>query len=605
MSIHLERGKAVMSFAMSAFFLTATLWPAAASIDKTTRATASAIRVAPPAPVFDEAARLGELASRRARVAQKIGATSMLVMFSTEPRVYTNDVDYEYRQENNLYYLTNLKQKGATLVLLPGNAQTPEILFLPRRDPAAETWTGHMYSPEEARQISGIKEIWEAGEFEPFMRSLRMRQPYHPKPEGMLLTATMPAATGSTQPVTPPVPLASQTTAAAEAATPARPVTGRTPPNITTTNPSTTSPTPAQPAMQSSGGVGPNAIATSAPSGFESLFEAMGKGTADLYLLIPRGEEESREYKQEQNFAARWAKSAMGFNVRNASNIFTEMRLRKSPMELQLLQHAVDISTEAHERAQTISNKAQWEYEVDAEVAYTFKRRNADHWGYPSIVGCGPNATTLHYEESQSQVHEGQLLLMDVGAEYGHYTADVTRTFPVNGKFTKEQADIYNIVYNAQEAAAKVIRPGVMFPEVHKAATEVIKDGLLKLGLITDRNSNQYRIWFMHGTSHWLGMNVHDVGFRETKLEPGMVFTNEPGIYIREDALDYLPKTPETEKFIAAIRPAFEKYKGIGVRIEDDMVVTNDGVRWMTEALPRSIPDIEAFIAKARRESIR
>jgi Xaa-Pro aminopeptidase len=109
----------------------------------------------------------------------------------------------------------------------------------------------------------------------------------------------------------------------------------------------------------------------------------------------------------------------------------------------------------------------------------------------------------------------------------------------------------------------------------------------------------------MHGTSHWLGMNVHDVGFRETKLEPGMVFTNEPGIYIREDALDYLPKTPETEKFIAAIRPAFEKYKGIGVRIEDDMVVTNDGVRWMTEALPRSIPDIEAFIAKARRESIR
>ena len=127
----------------------------------------------------------------------------------------------------------------------------------------------------------------------------------------------------------------------------------------------------------------------------------------------------------------------------------------------------------------------------------------------------------------------GELLLMDVGAEYDHYTADVTRTFPVNGKFSPAQAEIYQIVYDAQEAAAKASRPGAMISDVNRAATEVIKDGLLKLGLITDRNSNQYRIWFMHGTSHWLGMNVHDVGNYGTKLEPGMVFTNEPGIYIR------------------------------------------------------------------------
>lgn len=604
--------KIVLSLSLAALLLIAPFGTALANNDKTTKTSASAIRVAPPAPVFDESARLGELATRRARVAEKIGRDALLVMFSTEPRVYTNDVDYEYRQENNLYYLTNLKQKGATLVLMPGNAQMPEILFLPRRDPAAETWTGHMYSPEEARQLSGVKEIWEAGQFEPFMRALRMRMPFRPKPEGLLMTSAATTTSGSAQPVTPPVPLASQTTGAAEAATPARPVTGQTPANLSTTNAPTTSTTAAGATSQYQGpspGLPPgmSAMMQSADaSGYQSLFEAMGKGTADLYLLIPRGgEEESREYKQEQSFAARMARSASGFNVRNASNIFTELRLRKSPMELQLLQHAIDISAEAHQRAQTVSNKAQWEYEVDAEVAYTFKRRNADHWGYPSIVGCGPNATTLHYEEAQSPVRTGQLMLMDVGAEYGHYSADVTRTFPVNGKFSTEQADIYNIVYNAQEAAAKVIRPGVMFPEVHKAATEVIKDGLLKLGLITDRNSNQYRIWFMHGTAHWLGMNVHDVGGRDVKLDEGMVFTNEPGIYIREDALEYLPKTPETERFIAAIRPAFEKYKGIGVRIEDDMVVTKDGVRWMTEALPRSIPDIEAFMAKARRENLR
>jgi Xaa-Pro aminopeptidase len=271
-------------------------------------------------------------------------------------------------------------------------------------------------------------------------------------------------------------------------------------------------------------------------------------------------------------------------------------------MELEIMQHAIDISIEAHERAQTFASQAKWEYEVDAQVAYTFKLRNADNWGYPDIVGCGPNATTLHYEESQGPVKPGQLLLMDVGAEYGHYSADVTRTFPVNGKFSKEQAEIYQIVYDAQEAAAKAIRPGATLSRVHNAAQAVIKDGLLRLGLITDTNSSQYRIWFMHGTSHWLGMNVHDVG-GGAAFEPGMVFTNEPGIYVRPDALDNLPKTAENATFMAAIRPAFEKYKGIGVRIEDDMQVTPEGCKWMTGALPRSIVDIEAFIAKARRET--
>jgi Xaa-Pro aminopeptidase len=309
---------------------------------------------------------------------------------------------------------------------------------------------------------------------------------------------------------------------------------------------------------------------------------------------------ESPEYRQEQRFAATWTKES-GFTVQNAFPIFTQMRVRKSPMELRLMQHAIDISIEAHQRAQAFASQAKWEYEVDAQVAYTFKLRNADNWGYPDIVGCGPNATTLHYEESQGPVKPGELMLMDVGAEYGHYSADVTRTFPVSGKFSKEQAEIYQVVYDAQDAGAKVIKPGATLTQVHNAATEVIKDGLLRLGLVTDRNSDwQYRLWFMHGTSHWLGMNVHDVGGGSV-FQPGMVFTNEPGIYIRIDALDNLPKTPDYEKFIAAVRPAFEKYKGIGVRIEDDMLVTELGVKWMTEALPRSIPDIEAFIARARR----
>jgi Xaa-Pro aminopeptidase len=471
-------------------------------------------------------------------VAQSIGPQSFMILFSTEPRVYTNDVDYPYRQENNLYYLTNLKQKSATLVLLPGNTKIREILFMPRRNAAAETWTGHMYSPEEANQLSGIREIWHTSEFEPFIKALRNRQPYRPKPENIFMSD---------------LPL-----------------------DMPLTN----------------------------DHGYTALFDAAAKGEAGLFMLVP-GEGESREYKQEQRFASEWAKTASGYSVKNAWPIFSQMRLVKSPMEQRILQHAVDISIEAHQRAWAAAGDTKWEYEVDAVMAYTFKLRNADNWGYPDIVGCGPNATTLHYVESQGPVKQGELLLMDVGAEYDHYTADVTRTFPVNGKFSPLQAAVYQIVYDAQEAVAKASKPGATLSDVNRAGTEVVKDGLLKLGLITDKNSMQHRLWFMHGTSHWLGMNVHDVG-GASKIVPGVVFTNEPGIYVRPDALDQMPfgwKAEEWEKFKTAVRPAFEKYKGIGVRIEDDLLITADGVKWMTEALPRKISDIEDFIAKARRQS--
>lgn len=513
------------------------LVPAGVSVSATNeRRTAPNIKLAPPAPVFNDKERVAELIQRRERVAEKVGPQSFLILFSSEPRVYAYDVDYPYRQENNLYYLTNLKQKGATLVLLPGNTKVKEILFLPRRNPGMETWTGHMYSVQEAHQLSGIREIWQASEFDSFIKALRNRQPYRPKPENIFM---------SDLPLDTPL---------------------------------------------------------SNDHGFASLFDAAGKNEAGLFMLMP-GDAESREYRPEQRFAGEWSKTASGYGIRNAWPIFIAMRLVKSPMELRIMQHAIDISIEAHQRSWVAAGAAKWEYEIDAEVAYTFKLRNADNWGYPDIVGCGPNATTLHYIESQGPVKPDDLLLMDVGAEYDHYTADITRTIPVNGKFTPAQAEVYQIVYDAQEAVAKASRPGATLSDVNRAGTEVIKDGLLKLGLITDRNSNQYRLWFMHGTSHWLGMNVHDVG-GGAKFVPGVVFTNEPGIYVRLEALEQMPygwNALDWEKFKIAIRPAFEKYKGMGVRIEDDMLITENGVRWMSEALPRKIADIEDFIAKARR----
>jgi Xaa-Pro aminopeptidase len=420
-------------------------------------------------------------------------------LFSAEHKIYTNDVDYVFRQENNLYYLTNLKQSGATLVIRKSNGKVTETVYLPKRDPRNETWNGKMYSVQDAARISGVRDIVDSAQRATFLQGLRTK--------------------------------------------------------------------------------------------------TAGIGT--VYLLLPENNFDSdgmREFRQENEFS----KTLSGMAVVNARPIFEGLRQIKSPYEIKLLQHAIDITTEAQMRSWAAARSLKMEYEVQAVVEYTFRRRNADFWGYPSIVGCGPNATTLHYEESQGPVTPGSLLLMDVGAEYDHYTADVTRTFPVNGKFTKEQADIYQIVYDAQEAAAKAAKPGATMSDLSQAANAVLKDGLFKLGLITDKESDQYRIWYMHGLGHWLGMNVHDVGDNDAPLKPGMVYTNEPGIYIRADALDYLPNTPQNKAFIAAVKPAFEKYKNIGVRIEDDMVITETGVEWMTKRLPRKMSDIEDFMANAR-----
>lgn len=470
------------------------------------------IIVTPPAPKFTDAERQTELAKRRAAVLEKMSPNSILIMWSASPRNYAGDVDFFYRQENNHYYLTNLKQNGSTLVLVKNGTTTAEYLFLPKRNPQFETWNGKMYPNEEATRLSGVKTIIDSSELPTFLQAIKDKKTF------------------------------------------------------TTSN-------------------GVN-IANSAES---------------LYLLLPAGERDGEgmaEFSKEWNFS----KSLTGYKVENARPIFEDLRLVKSPYELKLLQHAIDISSEAHSRSMAMVGKANWEYEIQAEVEYTFRRRNADYWGYPSIVGCGPNATTLHYEESQSPIKKGELLLMDVGAEYEHYTADVTRTFPVNGKFTKEQAEIYQIVYDAQEAAANAIKPGVNINAPSQAASQVITDGLFKLGLITNKDSNQAGIWYMHGWGHWLGMNVHDVGNYGAKFKPGMTMTNEPGIYIREDALDYLPKTPEWQTFIEKVKPAFEKYKNIGVRIEDDMVVTETGTEWMTKKLPRKLEDVEAFMAKSQKE---
>lgn len=504
-----------------------------------TRNPAPAIRLTPPAPVITDAERVSELASRRGRVAAAMDANRMLILFAAVPRIYTNDVDYEYRQENNFYYLTNLRQENARLLMfkVATDAQPTTILFLPRRNPARETWTGYMYSPEDARRVSGIADIRDVREFPAFIRALGEGTTYNAPAESMLIKTGDVAAANKTN------------------------------------------------------------------EAMRALFAARAAKQTKLLMLAPRADarDESREWTQEARFASEWEKTNKDVAIESAFPIFAGARLIKSPMEQRIMQHAVDITTEALGRAMGAARNLKHEYEAEAEVEYTFKRRGADYWGYPSIVGCGANATTLHYWESRGEIKRDDLLLMDVGAEYDHYTADVTRTFPVSGKFNAAQAEIYNLVYAAQEAGIKAITPQATFKEINEAANNVMREGLFKLGLTTDRESNQFKLWSIHGTSHWLGMNVHDVGGAQPLMR-GTVFTVEPGIYIRPDTLDNLPDTPETRKFIAAVRPAFEKYKNIGVRIEDDVLITETGYRILSEKLPRTLADVENFMARAQRE---
>jgi Xaa-Pro aminopeptidase len=498
-------------------------------------------RIAPPAPKISEAERLAELRARRQEVMKRMGDKAVMVLFSAEPRIYTNDVDYHYRQENNLYYLTGIKQDGATLILIPGAKQAREILFMPKRDPRYETWNGRMMSADEAGARSGIREVWDSDLLNGFLAFLGPRAEQAIAKRGAL---SKPDAklTGQWQ------------------------------------------------------------------SEFQTLIEAVKSDQAGIYLLAPSSNRDLREYRQEYEFAEAIKAASAGLKFKPAAPIFAELRQIKSAWEQRLLQHAVDITAEAFHRVFAVAAPAMYEYEIQAEFEYTFRRRNADNWGYPCIIGAGPNATTLHYITSQDRLDDGSLLLMDCASEFDHYTADITRTIPINGKFTKEQAEIYNIVLQAQTEAIKLARPGNFMlgddpkNSVHGRSAEVIKEGLLRLGLITSKDNNEFRTWFMHGTSHWLGMNVHDVGVRGKALAPGMIFTVEPGIYIRPDALDVLPKTPENERFIKAVRPAFEKYRGIGVRIEDDILVTSGEPVMMSAAIPRKLEDVESAMARLKQE---
>jgi Xaa-Pro aminopeptidase len=312
--------------------------------------------------------------------------------------------------------------------------------------------------------------------------------------------------------------------------------------------------------------------------------------------------------------------------LRNLEPRIMELRAFKSPAEIDLLTRAIYISTLAHLEAARAAAPGMNEFEIQALIEYTFRRHGAEGPGYASIVGSGPNSTTLHYREADRFMQAGEVLLMDVGAAYRGYTADVTRTVPVDGTFTPEQRHVYQIVLDAQKAAEALIRPGEVWNRLDAAAEEVLARGLAELGLIDAPDATylcesarfgrvcpQYRLWYMHGLGHGIGLAVHDpdpavwLGIHGPpppgagQFVTGSIFTIEPGLYIRADALDHLPDTPENRAMAQRLRPVLERYANIGVRVEDNYLVTENGFVRLTAGAPREMDEIEALMAEPGR----
>lgn len=278
--------------------------------------------------------------------------------------------------------------------------------------------------------------------------------------------------------------------------------------------------------------------------------------------------------------------------IEDTGPILHGLRLHKSNFEVDLMRQAADIAVSAHNHAMSIARPGSYEYEIQAEIEHIFRLQGGMGPAYPSIVAAGKNACVLHYIENNYQMQEQELLLIDAGCAYRYYNSDITRTFPVNGKFTPEQKALYEIVLEAQKQAIQEVKPGNGFDVPHKKAVQVLTEGLIEVGLLKGEvnqliREGKYKQFYMHRTSHWLGLDVHDVGVYQhgevpQVLQPGQVLTIEPGLYV-------VPHTPPAEDQ----PPIDDRWVGIGIRIEDDVLVTPQGNEVLTAGVPKEIADLE------------
>jgi Xaa-Pro aminopeptidase len=428
-------------------------------------------------------------ARRRRAFMDRIGANAVAILPAAPVAVRSNDVDYPYRQDNDVLYLTGFPEPEAACVLTPGHAKEEFVLFVRPRDAERETWTGRRAGVEGAVEIYGAQAAYPIDQIEAKINDYAGER--------------------------------------------------------------------------------------------DHLYYAFGRdGTWN--------ERVTRWLQRWRQMRPRSGGGPMA--TLDPGEVVHEMRLLKSDEELTCMRRAIAIAADGHLAAMRGTRDAMYEYEIEALLDYTFRTHGAAGPAYPSIVAGGDNATILHYTDNSQRLRDGDLLLIDAGAEFAGYCADVTRTFPVGTRFSPAQRAIYDLVLEAQGAAIAAIRPGARVDEPHARAVEVLVDGLLRLGLLAgDRQEiiakEVYKPFFMHRTGHWLGLDVHDVGKYKVEgqprvFEPGMVTTVEPGLYVG-----------------AACTGVDARYRGIGVRIEDDILVTASGHEVLSAAIPKDAADLEALRA--------
>jgi Xaa-Pro aminopeptidase len=429
-----------------------------------------------------------EFKARRERVLAAIHP-GVLVVPSAALAIRNNDVEHEYRQDSDFFYLTGFDEPESVLVL-SSQSEQPYTLFVRARDPEREVWDGARAGVEGAVSEYGADAAFTIAE----------------------LSQKLPDVLQNT----------------------------------------------------------------------ERVFYRLGKNRSfDDALLGALDRVRGR------------ARLGVGCpnSIVDSATVVHESRLKKSELELAAMQRAIDITRDAHVEAMAKAAPGMFEYEIEAILRGIFRRSGSERPAYSPIVGSGPNATVLHYHRNDRRMQEGDLLLIDAGCEFDYYAADVTRTFPVSGVFTPAQRAIYQLVLDAQLASIALTQAGKTFDDVHAASVEVITRGLIALGIVlgpveTAISELRYKPYFMHKTSHYLGMDVHDVGAyfvagKPRPLEAGMVITVEPGIYIAHNA-----QVPE-------------QYRGIGVRIEDDVLVTGASARVLSAGIPKLVDEIEQLCARA------
>jgi Xaa-Pro aminopeptidase len=486
---------------------------------------------------------------RREAARALMPANSVMVVFSAPTRVYSNDVDYFYHQNPDLYYFTGYKEANSVLLLFKepqtaadGHSYT-EMLFVQKRNPDAERWTGRRLGTEGARTKLGFNDVFNGEEF----------------------NAKAPSLTGFDKVIMDRFP---------EDVPPA-------------TDPGSL--------YKLLAGFRQKAGLTDFSPGANSLLDQLKNGSNYSRLKQQQEMVKNRSANDTQMAANPYIKAFLQVkdsadyvsyiksldNIKTAGGWFRKitagLREIKTPEELVLLRKAVEISCNGQNEVMKAVRADMSELEIQGLHEYVHKKYGAESVGYGSIVGAGENGCVLHYMENTKTRVGRDLILMDVGAEYHGYTADVTRTVPADGKFSAEERAIYQIVYDAQEAAFKLLKDSARWSDAGLAAQQVIADGLIKLGII--KNKSEVGKFYPHGLSHHIGLDVHDKGMSQY-LKKDMVITIEPGIYI--------PSNSDCDK----------KWWGISVRIEDDALITKTGYELLSSFAPRSIADIEKMIAQ-------